>query len=187
MRSFHLTRSIPCAVLATLLAIAATGCYKATFISNPHVVRGADHNQWNSFFLWGLVGEETLDVRQFCSGGQVAQVRTGANVLTGLVSLVTIGIYAPRMAYVWCAASPGVIHTAAPGSDAAGVPAPPPRGVIVGSPVQGPTLSIYGDRQGRPLRVELRRGDELEAVAAPAPLGDEPRHWRVSFAPEVAR
>src|SRR5687767_12842080 len=66
-----LTRTIRCALLATLLAVAATGCYKATFISNPRVVKGADHDQWNSFFLWGLVGEESLDVRQFCSGGQV--------------------------------------------------------------------------------------------------------------------
>src|SRR5688572_19823451 len=145
MRSFHLTRSIPCAVLATLLAIAASGCYKATFMGNPNVVKGADHDQWNSFFLWGLVGEETLDVRQFCSGGRVAQVRTGANVLTGLVSLVTLGIYAPRMAYVWCAAS-------APGLD----PSAPRPGSASAAPANAPTLSIYGDRRGRPVRVELR-------------------------------
>jgi len=171
---FDSTRSIRRAFLATLIAVAATGCYKATFISNPQVVRGADHDQWNSFFLWGLVGDETLDVRQFCSGGQVAQVRTGANFLTGLVSLVTIGIYAPRMAYVWCAAAPGT-HAAASGQTAATVPS------------NGPMLSIYGDRQGRPVRVELRRDDKLEAAAAPTAVRDEPRRWHVALAPEVAR
>jgi hypothetical protein len=171
---FHSTRSIRCALLATLIAMGATGCYKATFISNPRVVKGADHDQWNSFFLWGLVGDETLDVRQFCSGGQVAQVRTGANFLTGLVSLVTIGIYAPRMAYVWCAAGP-VTHAGAPARGAATASAP------------GPTLSIYGDRQGRPVRVELRRDDKLEATGAPTAVHNEPRRWHVALAPEVPR
>jgi Bor protein len=177
MRSYLIFPSIRSALLAAVLAIAAAGCYKATFISNPSVVRGADHDQWNSFFLWGLVGEETLDVRQFCSGGQVAQVRTGANVLTGLVSLVTLGIYAPRMAYVWCAASPGMVSPT-PAAGGATVPAPP---------ANAPTLSIYGDRAGRPVRVELRRGDALEAVAAPITVQDDPNRWQVAFAPEVAR
>jgi hypothetical protein len=158
-----------------LLALFLTGCYKATFISNPNVVRGADHDQWNSFFLWGLVGEETLDVRQFCSGGQVAQVRTGANFLTGLVGFFTLGIYAPRMAYVWCAANPG-----APTASAGRTTPPAP-------PAHTPTLAIYGDRQGRPVRVELRRDDRIEAVAAPTALQDQPLHWQVALAPEVAR
>jgi hypothetical protein len=146
------------------------GCYKATFISNPNVVRGADHDQWNSFFLWGLVGQETLEVRQFCSGGQVAQVRTGANFLTGLVSFVTLGIYAPRMSYVWCAAGPG--GNSAPAAAAA---------------ANGPTLSIYGDRQGRPVRVELRRGDKIEAIATPTAVEPDQPHWRVALVEEVAR
>jgi Bor protein len=172
------TRSIRCALLATLVATGAIGCYKATFIANPQVVRGADHDQWNSFFLWGLVGEETLDVRQFCSGGQVAQVRTGANFLTGLVSFVTIGIYAPRMAYVWCAAGHvGPPRAAlAPNESAAATPAS-----------DSPTLSIYADRRGRPVRVELRHNDALDAVATPTAVKDEPRRWHVAFAPEVAR
>jgi hypothetical protein len=171
---FDSTRPIRRAFLAALIAIGATGCYKATFISNPQVVRGADHDQWNSFFLWGLVGDETLDVRQFCSGGQVAQVRTGANFLTGLVSLVTIGIYAPRMAYVWCAAAPGAPAAASV------------HGVATASP-HGPTLSIYGDRKGRPVRVELRRDDKLEAAAVPTAAHDEARRWHVALAPEVTR
>ena len=175
---FQLMKFTRCAVLATLLAIAATGCYKATFIANPRLVRGADHDQWNSFFLWGLVGEETLDVRQFCSGGQVAQVRTGANFLTGLVSFVTIGIYAPRMAYVWCAAGQVATDTGVSGQAGA---------TGTGAPSHAPTLSIYADEQGRPVRVELRRDDQLEAVAAPSPVRDEPRRWHVAFAPEVER
>jgi hypothetical protein len=174
----HSTRSIRCALLATLLAMGAIGCYKATFIANPQVVRGADHDQWNSFFLWGLVGEETLDVRQFCSGGQVAQVRTGGNFLTGLVSFVTIGIYAPRMAYVWCSAG----QVGAPRAAVA-----PNESAAPTAAANGPVLSIYGDRQGRPVRVELRRSDAVDAVATPTAVQDEPHRWHVAFQPEVAR
>jgi hypothetical protein len=171
-RPFPLDRRVLCALL---LAIAASGCYKATFMTNSTVVKGQDHDQWNSFFLWGLVGQETLDVRQFCAGGQVAQVRTGANVLTGLVSFVTLGIYAPRMAYVWCAAGPGSDPSA-------------PRPVNASAPPSsGPMLSIYGDRQGRPVRVELRRGGQIEAVATPTPVDDTRSHWEVALGHEVTR
>jgi len=87
-----------------LCAIALGGCYRATFISNPQVVRGVEHDQWNHFFIFGLVGETNLDVRQFCSDGRVAEVQTQETFLNGLVGLLTIGIYAPRTVYVTCAA-----------------------------------------------------------------------------------
>jgi len=174
---FPFPRPTRCLLLALLLAIAASGCYKATFITNPTMVKGSDHDQWNSFFLWGLVGDERLDVRQFCGGGHVAQVRTGANVLTGLVSLVTLGIYAPRMAYVWCAAGATVTGTApTPRTEGASVP-----------PANAPMLSIYGDARGRPVRVELRRDGALEAVATPTPVDAQQSRWEVALGPEVAR
>ena len=176
MRWSDSIHAVRCVFGAVLLTLAPGGCYKASFITTPNVVKGQEHDQWNSFFLWGLVGEETLDVRQFCPGGQVAQVRTGANFLTGLVSFVTLGIYAPRMSYVWCAAG----YTGGP------PPAPQAAGAA-GLPENRPTLAIYGDRQGRPVRVELRRGRLLEAVAEPKPIDNEHRAWRVGFASEQVR
>jgi hypothetical protein len=177
MRSFFPIHTIRCALLALFFAIAASGCYRATFMANPNVVKGQEHDQWNSFFLWGLVGEETLDVRQYCGGGPVAQVRTGANVLTGLVSFVTLGIYAPRMAYVWCAA----------GAPATGMPAPPKTEAASVPSTNGSMLTIYGDSRGRPVRVELRRAGELEAVAKPTVVDADRGQWEVSLAHEVAR
>jgi len=52
MRIFPATRPIWRMLLALIFAIVACGCYKATFITNPSVVRGADHDQWHSFFLF---------------------------------------------------------------------------------------------------------------------------------------
>ena len=89
------------ALVAALLASA--GCYKATFIRDPDAVKGAEHDRWLDFWLWGLVNEHDIDVKQFCPDGRVAQVVTGGNFGTGIVSLVTIGIYSPRKVYVTCA------------------------------------------------------------------------------------
>jgi hypothetical protein len=89
------------ALLAILLG--GAGCYKATFIRDPNVVRGAEHDQWLDFWVFGIVGEQNIDVKQFCPDGRVAQVVTGGNFATGIVSLLTIGIYAPRKVYVTCA------------------------------------------------------------------------------------
>jgi hypothetical protein len=93
--------------LAVLLGLA--GCYKATFYQNPHAYAGAQHERWMAFFIFGLVGAPRVDVREFCGPDEVAEVRTGSNFATGLVSALTIGIYTPHKVYVTCAA--GSEHT----------------------------------------------------------------------------
>jgi hypothetical protein len=94
-----------CSLALLLLA----GCYKATFYQNPNAVAGVRHERWSDFFIYGLVGSEHFDVREFCGPDAIAEVRTGANFATGLVSLVTIGIYTPHKVYITCAAKPGQI------------------------------------------------------------------------------
>jgi hypothetical protein len=125
-----------------LCALALGGCYKATFIRDPQAVRGEEHDEWTSFFIFGLVGEQTLDVHQFCPDGRVAEVQTGANFLTGLVSLVTIGIYTPRKVYVTCAAGSG-------------------RAM----------LELDADSRGRPVAARLHRGTSTAAGSVIAENG----------------
>ena len=93
-------------VLACVLASAA-GCYKATFLRDPGVMRGSVRDHWTDFFFFGLVGEEVIDVNDFCPGGRIAEVQTGGNFGTGLIYVLTLGIYTPRKVYVRCAASEG--------------------------------------------------------------------------------
>jgi Bor protein len=95
--------------LPSLLAVllATTGCYKATFYQSPTAVRGARHESWSTFFIFGLVGTDRFDVRSFCGQRALAEVATGGNFATSLVSVLTIGIYTPRKVYVTCAAKPG--------------------------------------------------------------------------------
>jgi hypothetical protein len=149
--------------LGATLALTAGGCYKATFIRDPQAVKGETHDQWTSFFLWGLAGTERVDVHEFCPSGNVAQVRTGGNFGTGIVTAFTFGIYAPRKVYVTCAADQRTGAAA-------------------------PRYEIDSDGGGRPTTVRRFRGDRVE-VAAVEPAGEvEDGTWRVRFAPsEVTR
>ena len=89
--------------LAALTCLASAGCYKVTFIDPSATAAGEEKEKWSSFFLWGLVGEEQIDARDFCPNGNIARVQTGGNFLTGLVGFITLGIYAPRRVLITCA------------------------------------------------------------------------------------
>jgi hypothetical protein len=47
------------------------------------------------------VGDKEYDVREWCPNG-TGVARTGGNVGTTMLTIVTIGIYAPRTVYVTC-------------------------------------------------------------------------------------
>ena len=96
--------------LLLLLLMAQAGCYRASFYTDPKLVRGLEHDRWTDFFVFGLVGKEEIDARSFCEGRPIAEVKTGGNFATSLVSALTIGIYTPRKVYVTCAAGPGKSH-----------------------------------------------------------------------------
>lgn len=91
------------------LLFCLSGCYKATFYRDSQVVRGIEQDQWNDFFIFGLVGREVIDVNAFCGGKPPSEVATGGNFATGLVSALTLGIYTPRKVYVTCAAEPNAV------------------------------------------------------------------------------
>src|SRR5438045_482160 len=85
-------------------ALALVGCYKATFVRDPEAIKGVQQDKWVDFFIFGLVNEQTFGTHEFCPGGRIAQVQTGGNFGTGIVSLLTLGIYTPRKVWVTCAA-----------------------------------------------------------------------------------
>jgi hypothetical protein len=145
------------AALAALLS--STGCYKATFYSEPSAVKGEEHDRWTDFFVFGLVGTESFDVHEFCGSDPVVEVRTGGNFLTGLVGLVTIGIYMPRKVYVTCAAH--------------------------GRAARDRSLEIDANPAGEPVRAQWRDGATRVAARV---VAEGSGVWRVSSeATEVQR
>jgi Bor protein len=134
-------------------ALALGGCYKATFIRDPQAIKGVEQDRWVSFWLWGLVNEETFDVHEFCPDGRVAQVQTGGNFGTGIVSALTLGIYAPRKVWVTCAADGAGTRPAA-------------------------RLELIADPEGRLVAAVKREGDvEVHGTVTPAANNA----WQVSF------
>jgi hypothetical protein len=144
-------RRLGTTLLAAALLLGASGCYKATFYKNPSVTKGAEHEEWTDFFVFGTVGDVQVDVKKFCPTGDVAQVRTGGNVGTGVIGALTIGIYTPRKVYVTCAANG---------------PGPSAR-----------RLELDLSERGEPVRAQLSAGDERIPVVIEA-VGE--RAWRVS-------
>lgn len=91
-------------VCALALIIATSGCYSVT--SRPDggfkVATKPTFEQRQDFYLWGLVGEAHLNAKEICSKSQVTQMQSQVTVVDGLLGLVTLGIYAPETAKVWC-------------------------------------------------------------------------------------
>lgn len=54
------------------------------------------------FFMWGLVGEQRVDVKQVCGDQTVVQMQSQQTFTDGALGLVTLGIYAPHTIKVWC-------------------------------------------------------------------------------------
>jgi hypothetical protein len=54
------------------------------------------------FFLWGLIGEKHVNVRQYCSGEEPRQMQAQTTLTDGLLTLITFGIYSPRSVRIWC-------------------------------------------------------------------------------------
>jgi hypothetical protein len=124
-------------LLACLILLG--GCYKVTFYKNTKVVRGVEHDEWTSFFIYGLVGSESVDIRSFCGKTEVAEVQTGGNFATGLVSTITLGIYTPRKIYVTCSSFSG-IHRGA---------VTPPRKLELSLDSSGTPVHAVVSNQGR--------------------------------------
>ena len=52
-----------------------------------------------SFFLWGVVGEEKIDLDKVCPQG-FARIRDMKTFGDGVLSYLTLGIYSPRTASI---------------------------------------------------------------------------------------
>ena len=54
------------------------------------------------FFLFGLAGEHYVNVQKICRDKAVKQMQTQKTFLDGFLGGLTLGIYTPKTARVWC-------------------------------------------------------------------------------------
>jgi Bor protein len=105
---------LPALLAVVAMGLLSTGCY-TTRLQDTSMTAGAKHDEWRSFFFWGLAGHAKVDVREYCEGGEVAEVSTGTNAGTAIVTGLTLGIYSPEKIYVTCANGKSVAFDAARG------------------------------------------------------------------------
>ena len=92
-----------CAAAAVTVSLAACSAVTIQPTAGDKLTHEADYQQRKNYFFWGLAGEHRVNVTEICTG-EPAQMQSLATPLDGFLNIVTIGIYAPRTAKVWCAA-----------------------------------------------------------------------------------
>lgn len=92
-------------LLFLLLAIFSTACQTVTISPKGKTIRYSSTPQYQetqNFFLFGLIGESTVNLRSVCPGRAIKQMQTQKTFLNGFLTVITLGIYTPRTASVWC-------------------------------------------------------------------------------------
>jgi hypothetical protein len=86
------------------LLLIATGCYSVTIRPDGgfKMATKPSFEQRQDFYLWGLVGESHIDTAKVCSSSAPTQMQSQVTVVDALLGLVTLGIYSPETAKVWC-------------------------------------------------------------------------------------
>jgi len=93
--------------LLTLLSLFIFSCQKQQFKLTNNVVgdmkSNPDYSEWDHQFLWGLVPTAKHDVFQICGNSKGADyVQTQQSFATGFLTVITYGIYSPRIYKVQC-------------------------------------------------------------------------------------
>jgi len=65
-----------------------------------------DYQKRFTYWWWGLKGEHSINVREICLKKHVAQLQAVSTFSDSLLAIITIGIYQPRTARVWCQKQP---------------------------------------------------------------------------------
>ena len=55
-----------------------------------------------NYYLWGLVGEHRFDVKKICGDKKVLQIQSQGTVSNVIFGILTLGIYSPHTARIWC-------------------------------------------------------------------------------------
>jgi hypothetical protein len=89
-------------IIATGLSVLG-GCYNVSYVSKTRMpsTKKIDHDL--GFWLWGLVGVEHIDLQKDCGADGVAKIRSRNTFVDEVLTVITLGIYAPRTTTVTCA------------------------------------------------------------------------------------
>jgi len=86
------------------LFVLSSGCSTVTISQKGtnKIATEPNYEESYPFFFWGLLGESVINVKEVCAGKEPRQMQTQYTALDCLLMVVTIGIYSPRSAKIWC-------------------------------------------------------------------------------------
>jgi hypothetical protein len=87
------------------LSLAATGCSTVLFVRTPgsRIFTPPIYESNKAFFFFGLVGPEyDFYIDKICLGKTIDQIATEYTPGNVLTAVITLGIYTPRTAEIWC-------------------------------------------------------------------------------------
>ena len=91
-------------MMLALVAAALSGCAQQTFKINNGVAEKPTQETKQAFFVNGIGQSETIDAAQVCGGAdKVIRTEVQESGTDVLLRIVTLGIYTPREARVYCA------------------------------------------------------------------------------------
>lgn len=80
-----------------------SGCATQTALLKPTANTTANYDKGQTFFIAGIGQEKTVDAAQVCGGqSRVAKVESMQSPKDALLGFLTLGIYTPRTAKVYC-------------------------------------------------------------------------------------
>ena len=90
-------------LLATALALLITGCAQQTFFYCSKQTDGSSTKTITIIFFVSKIGQKTVDAAKICSGAEnVVKTETQQTFVNGLLGFITLGIYTPLEARVYC-------------------------------------------------------------------------------------
>jgi hypothetical protein len=95
----------PARIATTALSLALlAGCASVTVRPDggPKLTTRPDYAQSKAYYFWGLGGVHTIDVAAICGERNATQFQSRYEALDVAYSIVTLGVYMPKTARVWC-------------------------------------------------------------------------------------
>ncbi len=91
-------------LLGVMLAmISLQGCSTQAFSINGNSRPFIKEKNMSNFFIYGIAQDVEIDAGRICGGAnRVARVESSLGVLSGALSIITLGIYTPRDYAVYC-------------------------------------------------------------------------------------
>lgn len=87
-----------------MLLVSLTGCSSVTISpgSKNKLVSEPSYEESKPFYFWGLAGEHRINVLKVCNNKEPLQMQSQQTFVDGALSFITLGIYSPHTAKVWC-------------------------------------------------------------------------------------